>query len=274
VVAHRPPSRFETFLALHHRDHPLLLANAFDRGSARLLASLGLEALATTSSGAAATFGRLDGGLDRDETLDNAAAIVSATGIPVSADLGNGFGAGSEDVARTVSMGGSIGLAGVSIEDYTGDRSAPMFPLPTAVERVEAAVDAAHNGAHQLVLTARADNYIHGRPDLGDTIGRLQAFQAAGADVLYAPGLVAVSDIRDVVSAVDRPVNVLIRPGSPSVDALAELGVRRISVGGALAFAAYAAVVEAARELQGPGTSGYLDGAALGLDAVRAAFGD
>lgn len=268
-----PTSQFETFLALHRRDRPLLLANAFDPGSARLLAALGLEALATTSSGAAATFGRLDGELDRGETLDNAAAIVSATDVPVSADLGSGFGPGSEDVARTVAMAGSIGLAGASIEDYTGDRSAPIYDLATSVERVEAAVEAAHGGARQLVLTARADNYIHGHPDLGDTIGRLQAFQVAGADVLYAPGIVAVADIRDVVSAVDRPVNVLIRAGSPPLSELADLGVRRISVGGAFAFAAYAAVVEAARELRGPGTSGYLDRAAVGLDAIRAAFG-
>jgi 2-methylisocitrate lyase-like PEP mutase family enzyme len=263
---------FELFSDLHHRERPLLLPNAFDRGSARLLASLGFEALATTSSGAAATLGRLDGSLDRAETLDNAAAIVSATGLPVSADLGNGFGDGAEDVARTVAMAAAIGLAGLSIEDYAGPGSAPMFDIPTAVERVEAAAEAAHGGPTKLVLTARADNFVHGIPDLADTIDRLQRFQLAGADVLYATGVVLLSELRDIVSAVDRPVNVLLRPGSPSVDELAGIGVKRISVGGAFAFAAYGAVVEAANELRDLGTHGYLDGAAVGVSGARAAF--
>jgi len=248
------------------------MPNAFDGGSARLLASLGFQALATTSSGAAATLGRLDGSLDRDETLANAAAIVSATSLPVSADLGNGFGDGADDVALTVRMAGAIGVAGVSIEDYAGTTSAPMFDIETAVERVEAAADAAHTGATKLVLTARADNFVHGRPDLADTISRLQAFQSAGADVLFAPGIASPSEIRDVVSSVDRPVNVMVQPGSPSVSELAELGVKRISVGGAFAFAAYGAVIEAAKELREVGTFGYLTRSAVGRNAARTAF--
>ncbi len=264
---------FSTFSDLHHRERPLLVPNAFDPGSAKLLAWLGFEALATTSSGAAATLGRLDFSLDRTETLDNAAAIVSATDLPVSADLGNGFGVGIEAVAETVRRAAAIGLAGLSIEDYAGNSSAPMFDTPIAVERVEAAAEAAHAGPTKLVLTARADNYVHGLPDLGDTIDRLQRFQAAGADVLFAPGVVPLSEVRDIVSAVDRPVNVLLRPGSPSVDELAGIGVKRISVGGAFAFAAYGAVVKAADELRRSGTAGYLDDAAAGVSAARSAFG-
>jgi 2-methylisocitrate lyase-like PEP mutase family enzyme len=257
---------------LHHGEGPLLLPNAFDRGSARLLASLGFEALATTSSGAAATLGRLDGSLDRDQTLDNVAAVVSATELPVSADLGSGFGERGEEVALTVRMARAVGVAGASIEDYAGSSSGPMFDLDTAVERVEAAAEAAHGGGRRLVLTARADNYVHGRPDIGDTIRRLQGFQSAGADVLFAPGVTDRAEIRDIVSAVDRPVNVLVGAGTPPVGELADLGVRRISVGGAFAFAAYGALVEAARELREPGTFGYLSRAAVGRDASRRAF--
>lgn len=268
-----PTDSFAIFLALHHRERPLLVPNAFDRGSARLLASLGFEALTTTSSGAAAALGQLDGSLDLTETLENAAAIVSATDLPVSADLGNGFGETAEDVAQSVRRAKTVGLAGVSIEDYAGRASAPMFDVATAVERLEAAVEAAHDGPIKMVVTARADNFVHGITDLGDTIDRLQRFQAAGADVLFAPGITKLDQLGDIVSAVDRPVNVLVRPGSPSVDELAELGIKRISVGGALAFAAYAAVFEAASELRDQGTFGYLDGAAVGVSATRAAFG-
>jgi 2-methylisocitrate lyase-like PEP mutase family enzyme len=268
-----PVDPFDSFLALHHQDRPLLLPNAFDRGSARLLTSLGMQALATTSSGAAATFGRLDGSLDRDETLDNAAAIVSVTGLPVSADLGNGFGDSLDEVALTVRTAGAVGLAGVSIEDYAGDRAAPMFDLPVATARVEAAAEAAHTGERRLVLTARADNFVHGLPDLGDTIERLQAFQSAGADVLFAPGVTRRSDIRDIVTSVDRPVNVLTLAGTPPVDELAELGVKRVSVGGAFAFAAYGTVIEAALELRDLGSFGYLSRMAVGRDAARTAFG-
>ncbi len=265
---------FGAFLALHHRERPLLVPNAFDRGSARLLASMGFEALTTTSSGSAAALGRSDGSLDLAETLDNAAAIVSASDLPVSADLGNGFGETAGDVAQSVRRAKTVGLAGVSIEDYAGGHgSAPMFDVATAVERLEAAAEAAHDGPTRLVVTARADNFVHGITDLGDTIDRLQRFQAAGADVLFAPGITNLDQLGDIVSAVDRPVNVLVRPGSPSVQELAELGIKRISVGGALAFAAYAAVFEAASELRDQGTFGYLDGAAVGASATRAAFG-
>ena len=205
--------------------------------------------------------------------MDNAAAIVSATDLPVSADLGNGFGPSSEDVARDGSTGGAIGLAGLSIEDYAGDSSAPMFDTPIAVERVEAAVEAAHAGADELVLTARADNYVHGLPDLGDTIDRLQRFQAAGADVLFAPGVVPLSEVRDIVSAVDRPVNVLLRPGSPSVDELAGSGSSASRSVGPSPSPPTGQWSKAADELRRSGTAGYLDDAAAGVSAARAAFG-
>jgi 2-methylisocitrate lyase-like PEP mutase family enzyme len=202
------------FLELHRPGNPLLLPNPWDRGSARLLASLGFQALATTSSGFAATLGRLDGSVSRDEALAHAAAIVAATVLPVSADLENCFSDDPDGVARTVTLAGETGLAGCSIEDFTGDDDdEPIYAIGPAAERVAAAAGAAHAGPARLVLTARAENYLHGRQDLADTIARLQAYQAAGADVLYAPGLTSLADIRQVVTAVDRPVNVLALPG-------------------------------------------------------------
>ena len=257
------------FLHLHVSGRPLLLPNPWDAGSARLLASLGFDALATTSSGFAATLGRLDGAVTRDEALAHAAVIVAATDLPVSADLEHGYAGDPAGVAETVRLAIGAGLAGCSIEDYDGER---IYPLDVAAERVAAAARAAHGGPAGLVLTARAENHIHGRDDLADTIARLQAFQEAGADVLYAPGLTSLGDIRAVVSAVDRPLNVLALPGMAPVGELAAAGVARISVGGAFAFAALGAVVQAARELREEGTYGFWDRARPGADAARAAF--
>jgi len=260
------------FLDLHRPGSPLLMPNPWDQGSATLLASLGFRALATTSSGFAWTLGRLDGSVSRDEALAHAAAIVAVTGLPVSADLESCFPDDPGGVARTVTLAARTGLAGCSIEDFTGEEEQPIYDIGLAAERVAAAAAAAHSGAARLVLTARAENYLHGRPDLADTIARLQAYQAAGADVLYAPGLTSLADIRQVVTAVDRPVNVIARAGAPSVSELAEAGVSRVSVGGAFAFAAIGALVDAATELRDQGTYGYLRGSAVGRQAVSGAM--
>ena len=254
----------ERFLALHHQDHPLLIPNPWDAGSAKLLASLGFEALATTSSGFAATLGRLDGAVTRDEALAHAAAIVKATELPVSADLENAFADDPDGVAETIGLAIEAGLAGCSVEDFTGDEEDPIYDLDSAAQRVAAAVQVAHRGPVHLVITARAENHIHGRQDLDDTIARLQAYERAGADVLYAPGLTSAEDIRAVVESVGLPVNVLARPGAPPVSELAAIGVKRVSVGGAFAFNAIGALVEAAEELSGPGTYGFAKRAAVG----------
>jgi 2-methylisocitrate lyase-like PEP mutase family enzyme len=265
-------SKAESFLSLHHGAAPLIMPNAWDRGSAVLLASLGFGAIATTSSGFAATLGRLDGSVTRDETLEHAAAIAGAVSVPVSADLENCFADEPAGVAETVRLAAQTGLAGCSVEDFTGRADDPIYDLRFAAERVAAAAEAAHGTGPQLVLAARAENYLHGRPDLKDTITRLQAYQAAGADVLYAPGLTRLDDIREVVTSVDRPVNVLTMAGTPGVAELAAAGVRRISVGGAFAFAAYGALAAAAQELRDQGSYGFLAGAKVGREAVQAAF--
>ncbi len=264
--------RARLFMELHHGERVLLLPNPWDRGSAKLLASLGFEALATTSSGAAGTLGKLDGTLTREQTLANAAAIVQAVGVPVSADLENCFAADAAGVGETVELALEAGLAGCSIEDHSGEEHAPIYELAEASERVAAAAEAAHGGEGRLVLTARAENHLHGCDDLDDTIARLQAYEAAGADVLYAPGLTDLQEIRRVVEAVGLPVNVLARPGGPSVAELASAGVRRVSVGGAFAFAALGAVVEAARELREQGTYGFWERVKVGGKAAREAF--
>jgi 2-methylisocitrate lyase-like PEP mutase family enzyme len=260
------------FLALHHGPAPLVVPNPWDEGSARLFAWLGFEALATTSSGFAATRGQLDGSMGRDEILANAASIVAATTLPVSADLEHGFGDDPADVAETVRAALGCGLAGCSIEDSTGRADVPLYEPALAAERLRAAAEVAHAGPVHLVLTGRAENHLHGVADLGDTIARLQAYQEAGADVLYAPGLSDIEDIRRVVDAVDRPVNVLARPGGPSVGELADAGVARVSVGGALCFAAIGAVSRAATELLHEGTFGFWEQTAEGSKAARAAF--
>jgi 2-methylisocitrate lyase-like PEP mutase family enzyme len=261
------------FLALHHEGTPLLMPNAWDRGSARLFASLGFAALATTSSGFAATLGQLDGTVTRDEAIAHGAWLAGATDLPVSADLENCFADEPEGVAQTVRLALDAGLAGCSVEDFTGHADAPIYDPVLAAERVAAAAEAAHNGPGQLVLTARAENYLRGRVDLADTIARLQRYQDAGADVLFAPGLIRADQLRDLVAALDRPVSVLALPAAPPVAELAELGVRRISVGGAFAFAALDAAAQAARELRDAGTYEYWDRARPGAAAAREAFG-
>jgi 2-methylisocitrate lyase-like PEP mutase family enzyme len=260
------------FLALHQPGQPLLLPNPWDRGSAMVLASLGFQALATTSSGFAATLGRLDGSVSRDEALAHAAAIVEATDLPVSADLENCFADSPAGVGHTVTLAIGTGLAGCSVEDFTGDETEPIYPLRLAADRVAAAAQAAHAGPVPFVLTARTENYLHGRPDLTDTIARLQAYQEAGADVLYAPALRDIEDIRQVIGAVDRPVNVLAIAGAPAVPELAKAGASRISVGGAFAFAALGALVSAATELREHGTYGYQQASAIGREATGRAF--
>jgi 2-methylisocitrate lyase-like PEP mutase family enzyme len=272
VVVTSQGDRAERFLKLHQGERPLLLPNPWDAGSAKLLASLGFEALATTSSGSAATLGRLDGALTREEAIACTAAIVEATDLPVSADLENGFADDAAGVAETIALGLDAGLAGASIEDYAGSGEAPIYEIDHAAERVAAAAEAAHGGPVRLVLTARAENHLRGVDDLADTIARLQAYQEAGADVLYAPGLTRLEDIRELVSSVDLPVNVLAFPGVPTVSELADAGVRRISVGGAFAFAALGATVEAAKELMEQGTYGYFERTGLGLQVARPAF--
>jgi 2-methylisocitrate lyase-like PEP mutase family enzyme len=261
------------FRALHEGPEPLLLPNAWDGGSAKLLVSMGFKAVATTSSGFAASIGRLDGTALDDEALTNAAAIVKGAGeVPVSADLEHGYGDEPSQVKMTIMNALSVGLSGCSIEDWSGGPDGQIYDQKLAAERVAAAATMAHRGPVEMVLTARAENHIHGRDDLADTIARLQAYQEAGADVLYAPGLTKLDDIRSVVTSVDRPVNVLALPGGPTVAELAEAGVRRISVGGAFAFAAYGALIEAARELLDEGTYGFWDRTKVGRAAVQEAF--
>ncbi len=259
------------FLALHQQERPLLLANAWDAGSAKLLASLGFRALASTSSGYAATLGRLDYSVSRDEAVAHAVALVAATDVPVSADFENGFAEDPAGVAETIRLALDVGLAGCSVEDWSGV-GGRLYDVGEAAERIAAAAEAAHVGPSRLVLTARAENYLRGNPDLGDTIARLQAYQQAGADVLYAPALDRPDQIRELVASVDLPVNVLARPGAPSVDELAALGVKRVSVGGAFAFAALGAAANAANELLTEGTYGFMELSAGGAKAARTAF--
>ena len=256
-----------SFLDLHRPGDPLLCPNPWDVGSARVLASLGFSALATTSSGFAATLGRLDGEPTPEESLASAAAIAAAVPVPVTADLEDGYAPDPDGVAAIVRRAVSAGLAGCSIEDWDGER---CYPTDAAASRVRAAAIAAGD---DVVLTARADNHVHGVHDLGDTIARLQAFEAAGAHVLYAPGLESIDDIATVVEAVTRPVNVLLRPDGPSVAELAGVGAARITVGGAFAFAALGALAEAAIELRDQGTTGYARLSRLGQRAAADAFG-
>lgn len=255
------------FLDLHRPGDPLLCPNPWDVGSARLLSSLGFAALATTSSGFAATLGRLDGEPTSEESIASAAAIAAAVPVPVTADLEDGYAPTAEGVADTVRLAAEAGLAGCSVEDWDGNR---VYEREVAAARIEAAAAAAGD---DIVLTARADNYFHGVHDLQDTIARLQAFEAAGAHVLYAPGLQRIDDIRAVITAVSRPVNVLIRPHGPTVAELAAAGAARITVGGAFAFAALGALVEAATELQDTGTTDYARLSAIGQRAATQAFG-
>src|ERR1019366_4448370 len=236
-----------------------LIPNPWDAGTARILEHLGFEALTTTSAGLAFALGKRDGTGDvtREETIANAKAIADATDLPVAADLENGFGDSPEAAAETIRLAGdAAGLVGGSIEDSTGDPSRPIYDFAHAVERIAAAVEAARALESPFVLVGRAENFLHGRPDLDDTIRRLQAFEAAGADALYAPGLTRAEDIRTVCSSVTKPVNVVmgLKSGSFPVAELASMGVRRISVGSSLSRAALAGFISAAREMKEHGT--------------------
>ena len=239
----------EVFRALHEGD-PFVIPNPWDAGSARVLAALGFKALASTSSGFAFTLGRLDGDVTLDEVIAHTGTLARATDLPLSVDLENGYGADPESAARAVTRAGEAGAVGGSIEDY--DRENGLYGLEHAVERVAAAVEAARGLGYAFTLTARAENHIRGNPDLDDTIARLQAFEAAGADVLYAPGLSTADEIRAVCEALSKPVNVLARPGL-SRSEIVEAGAQRISVGGSLAWTAVDAVAQAATSIRDHG---------------------
>jgi 2-methylisocitrate lyase-like PEP mutase family enzyme len=248
--------RGAAFRALHHREGAFILPNPWDIGTARLLAHLGFEALATTSAGFAASVGRRDYAVTRDEMIAHVAVIAAATSLPVSADLQNGFGDAPEDAAETIRLAAAAGVVGGSIEDSTGNAEHPIYEFELAIERVRAAAEASRALSFPFTLTARCENYLHGKPDLGDTIARLQAYQEAGADVLYAPGLARKQDIAEVVRSVDRPVNVLASMTGLAMDRaeLASLGVKRISTGSGLSRVALSAFLRAASEMHESGT--------------------
>jgi 2-methylisocitrate lyase-like PEP mutase family enzyme len=256
------------FRALHQGTGAFIIPNPFDAGTARLLAHMGFEALATTSAGAAFSAGKPDHGIDRDAMLEHVAAIAAAVDLPVSGDLENGYGDLPEEAAQTILLAAAAGLVGGSIEDSTNRAGHPIYEIDAAAERVRAAAKAAHGLSFPFTLTARAENYLHGCEDLADTIKRLQAYQQAGADVLYAPGLVRKQDIESVVRSVDRPINVLAGLGDDPLDlaALTALGVKRISVGGALARAALGAFLRAAQEMRDNGKFTFAKDAASGRD--------
>jgi 2-methylisocitrate lyase-like PEP mutase family enzyme len=237
------------FQALHEGE-PFVIPNPWDAGSAKVLEALGFKALATTSSGFAFTLGRMDGSVTLAEIVDHTRALDQATGLPVSVDLENGYGPDPEHAAQAVKAAGDAGAVGGSIEDY--DRGGELYSLDHAVERVAAAVEAARTFSFPFTLTARAENHIRGNPDLEDTIARLQAYERAGADVLYAPGLRSGDDIRAVCDAVSKPVNVLAGPGL-TVAEIAEAGGTRISVGGALTWVAIGAMASAAEQIRDSG---------------------
>jgi len=253
------------FRALHQRDRAFIIPNPWDPGTARLLQLLGFEALATTSGGFAFSIGKPDGTVDREAMLAHAAALVAATDLPVSADLENGYADDPARVAETIRLAAAVGLAGCSIEDVGPLQKQVPYELPLAAERVRAAAKAAHSLSFPFTLTARAENFLIGRPDLRDTIARLQAFQEAGADVLYAPGLKSKEDISTVVRSVDRPVNVImgLQGVRLNLAELSEIGVKRVSVGSALSRAALGAFLRAAREMQDKGTFTFAEDAIL-----------
>lgn len=255
------------FQALHRREQLLVLPNPWDAGSAKILAALGFEALATTSAGLAFSLGRVDGEglISREEVLNNARGIVEATPLPVAADLENGFADDPQGCVETLRQAAQIGLVGGSIEDASGRSDAPIYPLELAVERIRACAAAVRELPVPFTLCARAENFLHGREDLNDTLRRLEAYAEAGADVLYAPGLSSREQIDAVVRAVaPKPVNVLMGLANCSLtlDELEALGVRRVSVGSSLARAAFGGFLRAARELRGPGSFAYVDEAA------------
>jgi 2-methylisocitrate lyase-like PEP mutase family enzyme len=258
----------QAFRALHQRDHAFIIPNPWDIGTARLLAHLGFEALASTSSGYASSMGLRDYAVGREAMIAHVAALASATNLPVSADLENGFADAPGVVAKTISLAAAAGVVGGSIEDATGRAEHPIYEQALAAERVRAASESARALGFPFTLTARAENYLHGRRDLRDTIQRLQAYQEAGADVLYAPGLTSEDDIATLVRSVDRPVNVLMGiPGAAlNLAALSAIGVRRVSVGSALARTALSAFLGAAREMREHGTFTFAEEAASGRE--------
>lgn len=249
------------FRALHESPETFVIANAWDAGSARILAALGFKALATSSGACAGVLGRRDGAVTRDEALAHAKAIVDATDLPVSADLEKGFGDTPDAAAETIRLAAGIGLVGASIEDATGDSARPLFDVSHAQERIAAAVEAARSVSFPFTLTARAENYLRGNPDLDDTIRRLRLFEAAGADVLMAPGLPDLDAVRAVCAALSRPVNFMagIKGKSFTVAALSDAGVKRVSVATSLYRAAMTGLVSAAKEVAQCGTFDYLD---------------
>lgn len=249
-------AKAEAFRKLHEGPDLFVVPNPWDAGSAKLLAGMGFKALTTTSAGLAWVIGKPDGGVTRDESLANARMIVEAVDLPVAADLENGFGERPEDAAAIIRRAAEIGLVGGSIEDFSGDESRPIYDFALAVERVAAAAEAAHSLGFPFQFVARAENHVHGIDDLDDTIRRLVAFEKAGADVLFAPWLKSMEAIRAVCEAVTKPVNVVMGPSAltHSLADLADAGVRRVSIGGNLARAAYTAAQHAAEELLGPGT--------------------
>jgi 2-methylisocitrate lyase-like PEP mutase family enzyme len=261
------------FRALHERRQAFIIPNPWDAGTARLLAYLGFEALATTSMGFAFSTGRPDNSVGREETMTHIADIVRATDLPVSADLENGFGDSPEAVAETMALAATAGAVGGSIEDATGRADDPIYEKEHAAETIRAAAETARALPFAFTLTGRAENYLHGRPDLGDTIARLQAYQEAGADVLYAPGLTSKDDIAAVVRSVDRPVNVVmgLQGVELSLDDLSALGVRRVSVGSALCRTALGAFLRGAREMAERGTFTFASDAASPRD-INAIF--
>ncbi len=244
------------FRALHNRTGAFVMPNPWDPGSARILASMNFEALATTSAGFAHSQGVTDGSVSRDQVLGHCRTIVEATDLPVSADLENGYGDSPDKVAETIELAANAGLVGGSIEDYTNQPENPIIDFNLAVERVQAAVEAKGRLPYDFVLTARCENYVWGRNDLDDTIRRLQAFEDAGADVLYAPGLQDLHTIGSVCDALTKPVNVVIEISNPKLKLkdLEDTGVKRISIGSVLFLQAYGAFIRAANEIQQLGT--------------------
>lgn len=249
------------FRALHERAGAFLIPNPWDAGSARILAALGFEAFATSSGASAATFGRRDGRITRDEALASARAISSATDLPVSGDMEGGFGKNPAAAAETVRMAAEAGLVGCSIEDFTGDANQPLFEIQLAAERIGAAVEATKSLPFPFTLTARAENFVRGKTDLDDTIKRLQAYEKAGADVLFAPALPDLAAVRAICLAVSKPVNFMVgvRGKSFTVAELVEAGVKRISFAASLYRAAITGLIAAASEIRQSGTFGYLE---------------
>ena len=249
------------FRVLHEGPGAFVIPNPWDAGSARVLAALGFQALATSSGASAGVLGRRDGRVARDEALAHARAIVEATDLPVSADLEKGFGDAPAAAAETIRLAAGVGLVGGSIEDATGDKARPLYDIGHAIERVAAAAEAARALPFPFTLTARAENFLRGNPDLDDTIRRLQAFERAGADVLFAPGLPDLASVRAVCAAVSKPLNFMggIKGKSFTVPELEAAGVRRISLATSLYRAAVTGLIEAAREVKDRGTFGYLD---------------